>query len=288
MAYKIIFAPHFQNRMRQFKSSFLVFLSLFIVLSGCNTFDKLMKSDDMTGKLDAAMNYYAKKDYYHALSLFEELLPLYKGTATFETIYYNYADCYFQQNEYLIAAYHFKNFYNTLPTSTLAETCLFQNAKCYYLLAPPPELDQEYTHKAIDEFQLFVNAFPASTKLTDANDLIDQLRSRLETKEYLAAKLYFDSENYKAAATSFAILLFDYPSTAHAEEVTFLILKAKYLLAENSVADKQQERFEDAASAATMYSKKFPQGKYEKETNNYISLINKSIDKLKTTTNDKN
>ena len=270
--------------MNRFRNFLIALVFVLVATQGCNTYDKLMKSDNMNDKLDAALKYYAKKDYFHALPLFEDLMPLFKGTTNFETIYYDYADCYFQQGEYLIAAYHFKNFYNTLPASPMAETCLFQNAKCYYLLAPPPELDQDYTNKAIDEFQLFVNAFPSSAKVADANDLIDQLRARLETKEFMAAKLYYDMEDYKAAATAFANLLFDYPNSAHAEEVTFLIAKADYIYALNSVTKKQEERFADATTAATNYSKKFPQGKYEKDVNNILIQINKNLDKLKTTT----
>ena len=41
------------------------------------------------------MQYYEKKNYIKAMSLFEELIPVYKGTDKAEEIYYYYSYCNF-------------------------------------------------------------------------------------------------------------------------------------------------------------------------------------------------
>ena len=47
----------------------------------------MMKSTDMEAKYNAAVKYYEKKDYYHALQLFEELITVYRGTSKAEQSY---------------------------------------------------------------------------------------------------------------------------------------------------------------------------------------------------------
>ena len=59
---------------------FLLFLLLFI--SSCaSKFTKTLKSTDNEYKLKMAENYYAQKKYNNAQFLFEDLFPIFKGTA---------------------------------------------------------------------------------------------------------------------------------------------------------------------------------------------------------------
>ena len=91
-------------------------------------------------------------------------------------------------------------------------------------MSPGTSLDQTNTSKAINELQLFINTFPNSTRVTDSNLLIDECRRKLEKKDYTAAKLYYDMDNYKAAATSFNDLLKKYPDSPIADEILYLSL----------------------------------------------------------------
>src|SRR6185369_8506259 len=143
---------------------FAFFLPLLFFVS-CSSYQEILKSTDLPLKYVKAKEYYDKKEYYKAIPLFEELLAAYKGTKDIEDIYYYYANCQYGTDEYLMAAYHFKNIATTYPNGAHAEECLFMNAKCYVQLSPKYELDQTYTEKAINEFQLFVNTFPSSTRV---------------------------------------------------------------------------------------------------------------------------
>ena len=58
-----------------------------------------------------------------------------------------------------MAAFYFKNFVRTYPTSKYAEESMFTAAYCYYLNSPAFSLDQSSTYKAIDELQLFANRY---------------------------------------------------------------------------------------------------------------------------------
>ena len=148
-----------------------------------------------------------------------------------------------------MAAYYFKNFIKTYPTSSHAEECAFLTAYCYYLNSPEPSLDQSNTLKAIEELKLFANRYPKSDKVAECNNLIDMLRDKLEVKAFNNSKLYFHLTYYKAAVVAFNNLIKDYPDTRFKEEAYFFILKSNYLLALNSIESKRKERFENTLSA---------------------------------------
>lgn len=259
-----------------------VFYCLMIAMlfaTSCSQYNQILKSDSVEDKYKAAQTYYGKGDYYHALGLFEEILPFYKGTKEMENIYYYYSFCYYYQNEYLLAAYNFKNYYSTYPSTFNAEECLFMAAKCYYLLSPEISLDQTDTQKAIDQLQLFINTFPQSMRVAQSNSMIDELRLKLETKEFDAAKLYFNMENWKAATISFQNMLRDYPDSPDSDEAHYLILKSQYEYAINSIESKMQGRLQDALTTYNHYVQTFPDGKFLKEASNLSENIHKLLDK---------
>jgi DNA-directed RNA polymerase subunit E'/Rpb7 len=54
-------------------------------------FNKLVKSGDMDAKYIAAVKYFDKEQYTRALTLFEELMGVYRGTAKAEEVHNYYA-----------------------------------------------------------------------------------------------------------------------------------------------------------------------------------------------------
>ena len=55
--------------------------------------------------------------------------------------------------------------------------------------------------------QSFINTHPGSPRIKDANEIIDICHEKLETKDYKAAKLYYDLGQFRAAAVAFAEIL---------------------------------------------------------------------------------
>jgi outer membrane protein assembly factor BamD len=158
----------------------------------------------------------------------------------------------------MLAGYHFDNFVRTFPRSTRAEDAQFMNAKCYFLDSSEPSLDQASTKKAIDELQLFINRYPESPKVDECNDLMDRLRFKLETKAFNGAKLYYRLKEYKAAIFALRNTLADFPDTRHREELSFMILRSSYMLADNSIEEKKVERFESTLSECDAFIERFP------------------------------
>jgi outer membrane protein assembly factor BamD len=138
-------------------------------------------------------------------------------------------------------------------------------AKCYYEDSPGSSLDQANTHLAIEEFQRFMNRYPASERVDECNRLIDELQDKLVKKSFESASLYYKLGEYKAAITALQNSLKEYPGTRYREELLYLIVKSSYELARNSVLEKIKERFTATIEACQVFKEAFPESSYVKE-----------------------
>ncbi|MBK7855777.1 MAG: outer membrane protein assembly factor BamD [Bacteroidetes bacterium] len=252
-----------------------------MLLTSCSRFSRLLKSSDMNLKFNAAVEYYEKKKFYNALQLFEELVPLNRGTSKAEETYYYYSMCHFYINDYISAAYHLNNFVQQFPASKHAEEAAFNNAYCYYLDSPGSSLDQQSTLDAIKQFQIFADRYPESAKLPECNKLVDELRAKLETKAYDNARLYYKMEDYKAAVVAFNNVIKDFPATNYKEECLFLSLKSAYLYAINSIDIEKEERFKSTIENYSKLIEAFPDSKYKREADRIEKDSKEKIDALK-------
>jgi len=260
------------------KLLFILSLSgLLFTFSSCDNYNKVLKSDDVELKYEKAKEYYNEGKYFKAIPLLDELISIYRGKAELEDIYYIYCYAHYGQGNYLMAAYNFKNFYTFYPNSDKAEEAMFMVGKCYYQVSPDPELDQSYTEEAINAFQLFINSYPSSPRVAQANEYIRLLRRKLERKAFDAAKLYFDMGQYQAAALSFENILFEYPDIAEAEYIQYLIIKSKYLYAKNSITSKQAERYNETIEAYKRFVQKYPESEWLNEAENYYQRAKNAL-----------
>lgn len=243
----------------------LLFALVFLASSCKSTFERTRTSGNGELILNTAFKYYEKKNYQRALTLFELVINTLRGDARAEKAYYEYAQCHYQTKQYLLAAFYFKNFSNTFTNSPLREEAAFLSAYSNYQLSPSFRLDQKASESAIEEFQIFVNLFPTSGKVAQCNALIDELRRKLEQKAFAEGQLYYDLRQYQSAVISFDNLLRDYPESPDVERVRYLIAKASFLLAENSIVEKKEERYGNAIIRCDDFLEKYPSGKYSKE-----------------------
>lgn len=254
--------------------------TLLIFNTSCDSYQKVLRSTDFEYKRKMAQKYYDEEAYFKAIPLFEELMSVFKGTQDVEKLYYLYAYSHYGQDDYLLASHYFKSFVDTYPRSVYAEDAQFMAAYCYYKLSPKPSLEQTYTAKAIEYFQLFVNAFPNSEKVKEANQIMEKIRLKLETKAFLSAELYFKVKSYKAAAAAFENILEDFPDTRRQENLRYLILKSFFLLAENSIQDKQKERYDAVVDAYFDLIDRFPESEYLREAEDMYQTSTKKIKNL--------
>lgn len=242
---------------------------LVVMAAGCKSkFEKLRASNNIALKYQEAIKYYNSKKYTKALTLFDDLMTKYRGQAEAEDLYYYTAYTNYYLRDYTSARFHFKQFTDTYPNSGRAEECRYMGAYCYFLESPKVGLDQEYTYRAIEALQLFINLYPNSERSKEAADLIQQLRDKLEAKAFANAKLYLDmglQDDYRAAVIAFDNVLREFPDTKYAEEMEFLSIKAQYLYANQSRPHRQEERFSEALDLYDRFVSAYPESKFRKD-----------------------
>lgn len=264
--------------MRSVLSLFAVLCAM-TLLSGCSEYYKIQKSGDYNLKYEKAKAYYEYEDYYHAKALLDDVVSVFRGSDKAEEVAMLYANCHFKMHDYTMAAYYFESFYKNYAFSENTEEAYFMSANCYYKESPRVDLDQACSRKAIDAMQTYLNKYPQGRHVAEANAVITEMRQKLEEKSYLTAKLYFKIGEYQAATITLKNSLKEFPDTKYREELMYMVVKANFLLAENSVDDKKAERYQSMVTEYYSFIDEYPQSQYlteiEEMYNNSVKQINK-------------
>ena len=255
----------------------LLAVMILMLLASCSDFNKVLKSTDYEFKFKKAIEYYEAGEFVRSGTLFQELLTIYRGTSRADQIYYYYAKSMMGQRDYLMATQYFRTLLRETPTSQFAEEAQFMVGYAAYLQSPKPRLDQEVTVNAIEALQLYINLYPFNEKVDEAHRLIDELRDKLVQKSYFSARLYFDFENYKAAVVALENAMKEYPDSRYREELLYMLVKSRYLLAVNSVEDKKEMRLSSALDEYFAFVDEFPESKFRKEVERYYETITKLL-----------
>lgn len=256
-------------------------ISLVFLCLGCRSeFERIRTSGNAELIYEEANNNYEAGEYRKAVTLYELIIPAYRGRAEAEELYYNYANAHFLDRRYILSSHYFKTFADTYTTSPRRESALYNYAYSHYRMSPKYKLDQSSTQKAVDAFQLFVNTYPDSDKVLECNGMIDELRGKMEQKAFDTGKLYFNMRNYSSAIQSLDNLLKDYPGSEMEEEAMYLIVRASHELAINSIYTRQEERYSETLDRCFAYLKKHNGSKRSDEIVNYQIESREALNKI--------
>jgi outer membrane protein assembly factor BamD len=228
----------------------------------CSDFQKALKSEDTAEKFKVGTEYFEAEKWSKAYRIFDQILPTYRGKPQAEKLTYMHAMCSYKQGDYYIASYHFDKFTDIYVNSEKAEEAAFLGAKGYYFNSPVYSKEQKETVEAIEKLQLFINAYPNSEYLTEANLLVKELDYKLENKAFNIAKQYDLIKDYKASIKSFNNFLLEFPGTTLRNEALFFRFDAAYNLAILSVDYLKEERVKEALAFYASLKKAFPNSEY--------------------------
>jgi outer membrane protein assembly factor BamD len=256
---------------------FITIIALLILVSSCNEYQKALKSDDVALKYAAGIKKYEKKKYLKALRLFEVIAPAYKGKPQAENLFYVMSQSYYNTEQFYSAGYQFDSFASSYPKSEKAEEACFLAAKSYSKLSPRYSLDQVDTEKAIDKAQNFIDRYPNSKYLADANVIVKELRNKIEKKVFENAKQYNTISDYKSSLIALDNFIADYPGTPYKEDALFYKLSASYNLAINSIPQKLEERLRAAKITYNNLISFKTDSKYKSKANEMLAKIDKDL-----------
>ncbi|HUI30842.1 MAG TPA: outer membrane protein assembly factor BamD [Candidatus Acidoferrales bacterium] len=248
---------------RSLATIYLTFAGLAIILASCSSTQELIvQSAGETYR--QGMLLMQDKDYTKARDKFDIVVKQYPASAYADSAQFYLAETYYDQEEYITSAFEYENVYRSYPSSKLSPDARFMIAKCYMAQAPRVQLDQQSTTKAIEAFQSFIDYYPQSPLVPQAEKEIMDLRSRVAEKYYDTAELYTAMGYYKAAVVYYDLILDQYHDSNFADKAA--LGKVKVLM--------KRHKDSDAKSALEKFYISFPNSKLREEANQLAHTLN--------------
>jgi outer membrane protein assembly factor BamD len=232
----------------------LILILLSLVIWGCGGSENTvnMSPED---RLAYAVKLYNNEDYEQAVNEFSSIVLQFPGNAVVDSAQYYTGMTRYQRKEYILAAYEFSKLIKNMLASKLISESQYMLAECYYKLSPDFTLDQKYTRSAIKEYQAYIDFFPTSDKVPDAEVKIKELNEKLAHKEYNAAYIYSKLEFYRAALKYYDNVVEIYHDTKYAPLAMYD--KTRLLIS--------RDRNADALIEINKFLEKYPSSDYVKD-----------------------
>jgi outer membrane protein assembly factor BamD len=233
---------------------FLILGALLLLIWGCSSTNDLsdLNADD---RLTSAIKLYEDEDFEDAATEFEALMLQYPGNSVVDDAQYYLGMCKFQREEFILSAFEFSKLIKNMPASEFVADAQFMLAESYYELSPDFTLDQNYTKKAIEEYQAFVDFFPLNQRVAEAERKISELNDKLGRKEYSIAVIYEKMEYYTASLKYYDAVVEIYHDTQYAPLA--LYRKIKLLM--------DREREDEALKEMRKFVRMYPEDSNFKE-----------------------
>lgn len=260
-----------------------LFYLTFILLSlaSCSEYNRVLKGDDYGKKYELANELYGRKKWSQSVALYEQVYQRLPKTGEGESSYFRIGKAYFNDEDYYMSGYFFGSFFDKYPYSTKVEEAFFIKVICSVKNSPAYNFDQQETDFALNEVQQFIYLFPNSSKIDTCNIIMDNLRLKLERKEYENIKLYSKTLNFKSAIVYSETFLNTYPTSKYKEEIHYIMIKNSFSLAKNSVSSKKVARIEDTIETYRIFVAQYPESKHKKE----LDILHKEMQKELVTVN---
>jgi outer membrane protein assembly factor BamD len=183
-------------------------------------------------RFEYALKIYKDGEFETAMKEFEAILLQFPGSEIVDDAQFYLGQCHFNRKEYLLGAYEFSKLIKNMASSSFVPEAQYMLASCYYQLSPGYPLDQKYTKKAIEEFQAFVDFFPADKRVPEAEAKMKELYLKLAEKEFHNAYIYERMEYYTAAILEYGKVTETYHDTKFApmasyKKIQLLVMKNK-------------------------------------------------------------
>lgn len=231
----------------------ILIVSIIWILPSCGS-STAIKNISAEERFEIGKQKYDDEDYLEAINEFEIIRLQYPGSAMADDAQYYLAECRVKLEEFLLAATEYQELIRSMPASQFVPISQYKIGMCYYNLSPKSSLDQQYTLRAIDEFQTFIEYYPQNEFAPDAGVKIQDLNNRLAKKLFDTGELYMILEYFKSATIYFSDVVEKYHDTEYAEPALFGKIKSLIARKRNQEAKKEIETFIDKYPSSRLRS----------------------------------
>ncbi len=207
---------------------------------------------------------YEKEDYLAAVDGFDYYTLNYSGSSLVDSAQFLLGMSHFNLKAYLLAADSFNELVRRFPRSPLVAEAMFQAGVSYWKLSPKYSLDQEYTVKAIDALQAFIDYFPErSSRVREAQELIEKCRGKLAQKEFSSGIIYIKMKDFRSAEIYLKSVMVMYYDSPWAAEAAYWI----------AFAQEGDERPDDAIKSYRDFIQKYPEHSHHLEAEEALKRL---------------
>ena len=220
--------------------SFLFFL--LIITDGCS--EKEYTGSDPGEAFAFARIPYDEKSYENSikrLGEFKSRFPYSKHTALADLYI---ANSHFELEQYEEAAASYMNFLKLHPKNEQIPYAMYRVGESYWSDSPTSiDRDQEYTQKAIDEWQKLIEKFPQDSYSDKARKQVQEGKEKIAKSHEFIADFYCKLEIYHACAYRFMLLSKEYPEfkEIHAKALKRAAMALEFL-AKAKEADPESDK----------------------------------------------
>ncbi len=204
------------------KLFYLIIFQWFILI-GCASAPDITKMEP-----ESAYRYlerqFQKGKYQVAIDGLNFFTLNYSGSALVDSAQFMLAQAHFNLKEYLLAADAFAELTQRFPRSPLVPEAMFYQGYCYFKLSPRYDLDQEYTNRAIETLQTFIDLYPNYKFQTkEAEKLITLCRDKLAQKDFMTGLIYYKMKDFTPATIYFQNVIDKYYDLEWAAKATYYL-----------------------------------------------------------------
>lgn len=249
----------------------LAFSTLFVVSCGSKKVPKDMNDEqlygaaveELEGKNGGFPWIFGGKDYETIFKLFKEVQLRYTYSPYATLAELRTADTYFDKGEYETAAIEYEEFLKRHPGHKEAAYATYRLGLSFYKEIRSPDRDPTFTRESLKWFTHFVDEYPGSPLVPNAEQRIQKCQDRLAKREILIGNFYNKRRNYKAAANRYIVVVSEYPSSNKYEEALYLLGRAY----------AKSEQYELARDALNRLVREYPEQKYAGKATSILNDI---------------
>ncbi len=204
-------------------SKHFIFIIITAMLINCGS-KSVHLEEDLTPNFIKAMKFFDKGKYVRAKDEFDYIIMTDPGSKLANESQHYKAEALFQMKEYDNAWVTFDRYVRFSNDVSKIEKSRYRICECTIYLTNSYQRDQKQTNRALDQLQMFIEDFPKSELVQDADKAIVKLRIKLAEKDFEVGRLYLKLEEYESALIYFRSVLNNYYDTDVADDARIGII----------------------------------------------------------------
>jgi len=221
---------------------YILLLTITMAFWNCSG-SKPEQAYDYEDHLSKGKAFIEKKKYLRAQEELSQLVVRSMHTDIGDDALFYLGEAYFLNKEYIMAISEYDRLIRKMGFSEYVEEARWKICESYIALSPKYFKDQEYSLKALEKAQEFLDDYPYSEFSEAAKEKVEEIRGKLGKKNFESGILYTKLSVYDSAILSFENVLNLYYDTEYADLARLNIIKSLCKMNDFEKADEKYLEF---------------------------------------------